>query len=830
MKTFFLACVWAISGAVCLETAAQTLPIPDSPAHGSAWQYLGPLSPPEPHAGLGRGVTGTGAEIRVKFFDPTLPNPSQLYAATPTGGLFRTNNVLDSMPRWENITDSTRLPVLGVRDFEFGASPEVIYLGTGIRYPLDLRRAYGIGLLKTTDGGRTWRQTGLRFDPPGTMEEVVHEILVRPALPADTLHVLCGKNYYRSDDGGDHFTLKKKIPYPCPAGWEGAFRALAAKPGSPHVLYLTADAGYFFVSKNSGESWTETVVDSSLGVTEPVLRMDMAVSQRNPDLIYLGVAAKKNEFILRSTDAGQSWQLLLTKNLSSSYEKHVIAISPNDDNVLYVGGLYVHQVTVAPDGKAKTKSITSGEVHLDHREICVVSDGHGGDILYSANDGGLYRAVFNGKSWQWHDVSGLGLNNMQLYGIGLAEDFSVVPGGTQDLGTVLVYPDGSAAKPNLGGDGTDCAVDPYDPARLFSISWALGPPVVFRSTDAGVKWTRWNKGMVSNGDSYQHPLDFHANGCLYAGTTQVHRLPPGADTWRRIGDIALPTKDPWRVTAMAVAPSDDNVIYAYGDQLYKTDNARADSSARWQPLGDQLGDPGRYYRHLGGHVMAIEVDDDDPSRVWVGLKTFDSPNKVYFSPDGGQTWENISRGLPPFPVNAMAFQAGTHAVLYAGTDVGIFVNLDASDPRSPWLPFNSGLPVCLVTDLEMNYCQGKIVAASFGRGVWASPFAQPAVFEPRRIGRDTTWDYGLLRSDVVVQSGATLTLRGKVRVAAGKKITVEKGAGLILDGAHLTDLCGEPWLGIAIGEGSAGFLGLFFRQAPGKLLRLNGAVVEGFVP
>ncbi len=801
----------------------QTQSIPNTPANGSAWEFIGPNTPPTPGTGANKGSTGTGAQIRVKFFDNKAVNPRELYAATPTGGLFRTRNVLDSLPIWENITDSTRLPVLGVRDFEFASNDSnTIYIGTGIRYPLDFRRTYGIGILKTTDAGRTWQETGLRFEPPGNMAEVTHNILAHPTS-LDTLHVLCGKDYYRSDDAGAHFTLKKTNPYPCPAGWEGAFRSLTFKPGSPNVLYLSADAGYFFRSKDSGETWEETRIDSSVGVTEPVMRAEIAVSERNPALVYLGVSAQKNEFILRSMDSGNSWQLMLKKNISGSYEKHVFAISPNDDNTLYVGGLYVYEVKIDGEGKAVAKQITDSNVHLDHRELCVVSDGQGGDIIYSANDGGLYRAVFDGKKWQWRDVSGTGFNNMQFYGIAVAEDYSVMPGGTQDLGTMLIRTDGTASKPNLGGDGTDCAVDPYNPANLFSISWALGPPVIFRSTDGGGKWTRWNKGMVANGDSYFHPMIFHENGKLYAGTTKVHYLPYGEEVWHQIGDIDLPTKDPWRVTAMAVSSGGD-VIYAYGDQLYRCDFPFPDSAAAWIPLGKNMGDAVVFQRG-GSILLAVECDPEDAQRVWVSFRNFDKPDKVYFSADGGTTWQNVSKGLPPFYVGALAAQAGTDDVLYAGTDVGVWVNFHASDPDSEWQPFNAGLPVCLVSDFEVNYCEGKLVAGTHGRGIWASQFAVPSVFETEVVRRNTDWDFRLLRNDVLVKSGTTLTLRGEVRIAAGKKIKVEKGAKLVLDGVHLSDLCKQPWSGLEMEKGTNGFLGLFFGKAAGKVVVLNGATV-----
>ena len=275
--------------------------------------------------------------------------------------------------------------------------------------------------------------------------------------------------------------------------------------------------------------------------------------------------------------------------------------------------------------------------------------------------------------------------------------------------------------------------------------------------------------MNSNGDTYHHPLIAHENGYLYAGTKKVERLPHMGDTWEQVGDLQLATDNPWRVTAMAVAPSDANLIYAFGDQLYKTENANAPAGqVRWQSLRENIGDASDF-RAGGSLILAVETDAANPDKVWAGFKTFDSPNKVYFSGDGGLTWANVSSGLPPFPVNALAFQAGTDDALYAGTDVGVFYNPRASDPDSEWLCFNNGLPVCLVSDLQMNYCVGKVVAGTFGRGIWESPFAAPSDFKTVEVRRDAVWDFKILRSDVVVKRGATLTLRGEIRLAPGKK-------------------------------------------------------------
>ncbi len=807
----------------------QPVPICDSPSNGSQWTCLGPFSPPPLGPKVRPSNTGTGAQMQVKFPDPKLPNPKELYACTPTSGLFRTRNVLDSMPIWENITDSTRLPILGVRDFEFvPGNPDIIYVGSGVRYPLEFRRSYGMGIVKTTDGGWTWKMTGLRFEQRNYNSIPCLDILIHPT-GHDTIFAICEMDLYKSVDAGDSFTLIKKQVHPNVFNWGYTFRDLVFQPGNPSVLYLSSDANYFYRSKDGGETWDETNVQD-WGVNEEVGRMDIAVSNKNPNLIYLGCVTKtRTECVLRSLDGGDTWRLIFNKKLNTSYEKHAFEISPNDDHVLYLGGYYVNKITVQ-DSMAYSATIGGGEMHLDHRGLTIVDDGQGHDIIYSANDGGLYLGVEKDKKWQWKDVSGYGFNNMQFYGIGLAEDFSSVPGGTQDLGIMVIYKDGKNLKPAVGGDGTDCAVDKYDPNFVYGITWALHPPQIIRSTDGGVNWGgSFSKGINGTGDPYYYQLAAHENGFTYAGVQDVFRLPNKGEEWTQLGDIELRTDLPFTITAMCVAPSDANIIFAYGDQVYKTENGMAAGEAvRWKALGKNIGraaDPDN-----GGHpILAVEVDAANPDKVWISFNSNRSEFKVYFSDNGGETWQNVSLGLPPFPVTSLAFQAGTEDALYAGTDVGVFYNPRASDPNSEWLCFNSGLPVCIVADLEMNYCEGKIVAATFGRSIWESPFAGPSVFKTIEITKDTTWDFAILRSDVLVKKGAALTLKGEIRAMPGIKIKVEEKAKLVLDAAHLKDLCGEAWGGVELQEGGKGFFSFIFGKKPGLVEQKNGAVVENAI-
>ena len=104
--------------------------------------------------------------------------------------------------------------------------------------------------------------------------------------------------------------------------------------------------------------------------------------------------------------------------------------------------------------------------------------------------------------------------------------------------------------------------------------------------------------------------------------------------------------------------------------VYKTTNATADSVV-WKRISDGMGKAAKPYG-TGGEISAVTMDPTKPERVWVSIRNFNSPSKVMYSSNGGDTWESVSNGLPPYPVNDILFQAGTEDAIYVGTDVGVY--------------------------------------------------------------------------------------------------------------------------------------------------------------
>jgi PKD repeat protein len=141
-------------------------------------------------------------------------------------------------------------------------------------------------------------------------------------------------------------------------------------------------------------------------------------------------------------------------------------------------------------------------------------------------------------------------------------------------------------------------------------------------------------------------------------------------------------------------------------------------------------------------ITFISVKDDDPNTVWVSLSGFNGYG-VYESTDGGSSWTNISAGLPQLPTNCVVQDtSGSDLILYAGTDVGIYVK----DGTNDWEPFYDGLPNVNVTELEIYYdnndpADSRIRAATFGRGVWESPLYSSVLAPETDFTADNTAPY-----------------------------------------------------------------------------------------
>lgn len=676
------------------------------------WTNGGPSTSPGGYRGLGR--------INCMAFHPTDANT--FWVGTPAGGLWKT---VDAGSTWSTSTDN--LPVLGVSDIAIDpTNADIIYIATGDGDMGSLNGMIAgadgdtksIGVLKSTNGGATWNTTGLNWNVAAA--KLMRRLLIDPTNP-NVLLAAASDGMWRTTDGG--------------ATWEnvqsGYFMDVEFKPGDASVVYAsTFRESEIYRSTDNGASW------ASVATLPGVIRVDLAVSAASPELV--DALCVNNVFGLAglwtSTNSGASFTQYLVGtetnnmlNVSSDasgaggqghYDlAHVI--NPNNEKDIWIGGINVWS---SKDGGSNwnLKSVwtdsagahsATGVGHPD--SIAVVhADCHWlafhplkTGTMFACNDGGIYRTTDNGVSWT--DISN-GLSISQMYRIGVAQTVAAnVVCGLQDNGTKEL--ENNAWDDLTGGDGMECLID-YSNDRILYSSVQYGEIYrIDKANESAVEISENIPGGQELGKSpageWVTPFVIHPTNpkVLFAGYDKAYKTTDQGDSWSAISPVVTSKL----LRYIAVAPSDPNTIYvATHDTIART----TDGGETWSYASES--DP-----EVNGVVSYIAVDPTNSQRMFVTFSGYAAGKKVFMSPDGGTTWTNYSGTLPNVPVNCIVYQKGSNEGLYIGTDVGVFYR---DGTMSDWVPYQNGLPVVVVTELDISYFNNKLWAATFGRGLWST--------------------------------------------------------------------------------------------------------------
>ena len=670
------------------ETEARTISSPN-------WTFKGPSTTPGGYNGLGR--------VNCMGFHPT--NANTFWVGTPAGGLWKTTNGGNT---WTTNTDN--LPVLGVSDIVIDPdNPSIMYIATGDG---DLGSLFlngdtkSIGVLKSTNGGTSWNTTGLNWSV--TSEKLIRRLIINPNN-TQILIAAASDGIWRTTNGGNTWTNVRA----------GYFMDLEFNPVDPNIVYASTYTAWnggaqIYRSINSGASW------SAVLTLPDVIRINLAVSLNYPELVDAVCANTEAGLagLWYSSDSGESFsQYFFGTNdnnlLHNSYNASgaggqgnydlAYAINPNNANDIWLGGVntwnstdggsffYLKTMWTPYEGQNPDQVPV---VHADKHFIAFHPNVNG--TMFDCNDGGIYKTTNGGTSWT--DLSN-GLQISQIYKIGVSQTISNnIICGLQDNGSREIY-NGDWYE-QTGGDGMECIID-YEDADTEYASYANG--VIYRTFDFWENQTTISEnipGGQPNG-AWVTPFVIHPtnHNTLYAGYNKLYKTTNQGDSWTAISPVL--TGDLLR--NVAVAPSNPNTIYVSTyDTLYLTTNG----GTNW------------YFVPVGipnAKISYIAVDPSDAQRVYITLSGYSDGNKVFVSPDNGVNWINYSGSLPNVPVNCITYQKGTNEGLYVGTDVGVFYT---DGTLADWVPYQTGLPNLVVTELEISYNDNKLWAATFGRGLW----------------------------------------------------------------------------------------------------------------
>jgi photosystem II stability/assembly factor-like uncharacterized protein len=648
----------------------------------ATWTFMGPSDIP---------VGGGAGRCNFLRFDPQDPNI--LWTGSPGGGLWKSANAGASWVNWH--TD--HLPVIGCTDIAIHPeNSDIMYLATGDGYGND---TYSIGVLKSTDGGFTWSPTGLTWEV--TLARRIRRLLIHPHNP-EILIAGTSNGVYLTEDGGHTWSRPQS----------GNVYDLEFKPDDPSVIYASSNA--FFRSTDTGQSWQ--LIQDGLQSNTPVRRIEIAVTPANPDFVYLLASnANDNGFlaVYRSTDTGQSFQLradspnLLgwssagTDSGGQGWYDLAIAASETNAHEIFVGGVNIWRSVDGGsnwDINAHWWGDNAPYVHADIHDLIFVPGS--GNVLYSANDGGVFRTTNNGATWV--DLSD-GLEIAQLYRLGAsATNPELVLSGWQDNGTNRL--NNNEWQRVIGGDGMECIIDYTNPNIMYG---SLYYGNIRRSTNGGNNFSTIvtfdeDTGVNSRG-LWVTPYIIHPSdpATLLIGKDRLYRTNDYGNSWSPLGNMP----GSGLVRAIAYAPSNPNIIYA---SRASTLLVSRDAGQSFQIISQEL--PNQT-------ITSIAVSNIDPNRVYVSFSGYNPDNKVFVTSNGGNSWANLTSGLPNLPVNHVLYTFASNNAIYAATDVGVYYR---DDNQASWIPFFNGLPNVVVNELEIHYPTRKLRAATYGRGLWES--------------------------------------------------------------------------------------------------------------
>lgn len=713
------------SGAAAAQTAISSVDL-----SGLEWRNIGPAI-----------NSGRISDIAIHPEDPHV-----MYIGVGSGGVWKTTNAGTT---WDPIFDDQASYSIGSVAIDPSA-PDIIWVGTGENHG-GRHNGFGDGIYKSTDGGRTWTNMGLRAS------EHLSTIIVHPD-DSDVVWVSAQgplwssggeRGLYKTTDGGESW---EKVLGEGP--WTGV-TDLVMDPRDPDRLYAaTWDrhrtvAAYMgggpgsglWKSEDGGETWralTTGLPSSNLGKT------GLAISPQQPDIVYAAIETDRSTGgVYMSEDRGESWRRMsdaVAGGTGPHYYQELYA-SPHQFGRLY---LVSNTTLYSDDHFATYQGIDNDRKHVDDHAIAFRPDDP--DYIIFGTDGGIYESYDDMETWRY--VANLPL--MQYYKIAVddAEPFYNVFGGTQDNGsnggpTRTAFDHGIRNADwfkTLGADGHDQATEPGNPNILYAESQQGNLHRVDRRTSEEIPI----QPQAREGEPYERfnwdaPIEtsFHQPTRVYHASYRVWRSDDRGDSWTPIsGDLTrsenrleLPIMgrvqsfdNPWdmgamsnynTITSIGESPVDENVVWAGTDDglLHVTE----DGGATWRRIevGTLPGMPDRAF------VNDIKADFHDRGTVYVAL---DNHKEGDFSPylvkssDMGRSWQSLAGDLPDRHLVWRVVQDHVDPdLLFAATEFGIFVTVDGGDE---WIEIDAGLPTISFRDIVIQRDHEDVVAASFGRGIF----------------------------------------------------------------------------------------------------------------
>jgi photosystem II stability/assembly factor-like uncharacterized protein len=684
---------------------------------------------------------------RISDFAVHPQNRGIYYVASASGGVWKTQNAGTT---YEPIFDGQGSYSIGCLAMA-PSNPNIIWVGTGENNN-QRSVAYGDGVYKSLDGGKSWEHMGLK------QSEHIGRILIHPADP-DIVYVAAigplwspggDRGVFKTTDGGKTWTQILQKDGKSLLDEHTGVTDLLMDPRDPRVLYAAAfqrrrhvftyvgggPGSTLYKSTDGGETWTK----AAKGFPEGDLgRIGLAISPADPEYLYAIVEATADKGgFYRSTDRAASWQRMSGHVTSGNYYCEIVA-HPTEPHTVISMDVF-NQIT--RDGGKTFQRLGEEFKHVDNHAHWI--DPLQPDYHLSGNDGGIYESFDAGKTWLFK--ANLPVTQFYKVEVDNSLPFYHIHGGTQDN-----YSIGGPSRSRFThgisndqwyvtslGDGFESQIDPDNPDIIYAQA-QYG--VLVRFDRASGEMTSIQPQPREGEDAYRWNWDaplaisHHQGTRLYFCANKVFRSDDRGNSWsvisedltRQIDRNTLPvmgriqsidavaknqsTSEYGNIVAFAESPLNPDLLYAGTDDglIQVTE----DGGRTWRRIASFPGVPDTTYVNM---LIASRHQEGVVYAAFNNHKRGDFKPYLLRSRDKGRSWQAIQANLPERgSVYSIAEDHVDADLLFTGTEFSCFFSPDGG---AYWKKMARGLPTIAVRDMAIQRRENDLVLGTFGRGFY----------------------------------------------------------------------------------------------------------------
>ncbi|MCC6815475.1 MAG: hypothetical protein IT267_03565 [Saprospiraceae bacterium] len=670
---------------------------------------------------------------------------NELWAGTASSGLWKSNSGGIGENAWTNI--KLGFPVLSISSIAIDPkNPKIIYIGTGEVYSHSntdggkhnrlLRGFWGIGLLKSEDGGQTWK---FSINWSNKAFSCFWKIIIN-YKNTNIIYAAGTEGIYKSEDSGNNWRiiLPKKM---C--------NELVMHPLNPDILIsgvggLGGDDYGIFISRDGGNNWKK-ITDG--GIPNGRGRIMISINKNFPDKVFAVLSdSLKTKSLVRTNNLFLDYAISSIPNFSTYqgwYTKGII--SNSNAKSLMIGGVDLFVDRSGNYNNFYRYVIGEIKIHADFHDI--IANPLDDEKLYFATDGGVFRTDDFGINFY---SCNSGLISSQFYSGSFNTTGNFGLGGLQDNRSAI-YNGSLSWKKTHYGDGIGSWISRSN-NTIYCCSQNL---LLSSSKDFG---ENWNTLIQDENSCFVSPFKVSESNesTIYAGSRFLYKSTDHGSGFNKIFN----TRDSAFLNAIEVSSTSSDFI------LFATIPTANERPSIWKSY-----DGGKNIDNISSNLPNRIINDINiinNQEYYICLSGFGTPH-IYRTTNGGQNWIPIDNYLPDIPINTIWTSPFHPNLIYAGSDLGLYYTLDYGTSWHNYTP--QDFDAVPVYDLFYTKSEIKLIIFTHGKGVYKiDPFEIITTTNNSKIERHSKSFLSQRLPDEIIQSeGELISLEGKtIRIHQGE--------------------------------------------------------------